>query len=580
LAATAVAALMFIYEASKQLLFPHISLWQSHVTTICFTTILTALAVFAVGRRFRSLNSKLEADIVDRERMSKALQHSEARYRSLFERNRAGVFRSTPDGRFLDCNEAFASLFGYTREELLKLPAHVLYPGGKEERDARVASFLKTRQLTDMEICYQRKDGSPVWVIQNVIAVKDEDGRDVTEGTMVDISERRNLEEKLRQSQKMEAIGRLAGGIAHDFNNLLTVIAGYSRMLMDHLQTDPAAHGQVKKIEEASDRAASLTQQLLAFSRKQVLQPKVISLNGLVENLGSLLQRLIGENIDLQTITASDLGRVKADAAQIEQVIMNLAVNARDAMPAGGQLTLETGNVDLDKSYSVDHPGVTPGPYVMLAVSDTGAGMTPETQARIFEPFFTTKELGRGTGLGLSMVYGIVKQSGGHIWIYSEVGHGTTFKIYFPRTEEGAESAALRQPASSTIRGTETILLVEDDQTLRDLVQSILASCGYSVVAPKDPKEAHIICEQRASSIHLLLSDVVMPGISGRELAQTILSRNPAVKILFMSGYTENAIVHHGVLDFGTHFLQKPFTPSVLAHKVREVLDHRQAPAS
>jgi CheY-like chemotaxis protein len=372
----------------------------------------------------------------------------------------------------------------------------------------------------------------------------------------------------------------LAGGIAHDFNNLLTVIAGYSRMLMDHLQNDPAAHGQVKKIEEAADRAASLTQQLLAFSRKQVLQPKVISLNGLVENLGSLLQRLIGEHIDLQTITASDLGRVKADAAQIEQVIMNLVVNARDAMPAGGQLTLETGNVDLDKSYSVDHPGVTPGPYVMLAVSDTGAGMTPETQERIFEPFFTTKELGRGTGLGLSMVYGIVKQSGGHIWIYSEVGHGTTFKIYFPRTEEAAESAALRQPAASTIRGTETILLVEDDQTLRDLVQSILASCGYSVVAPKDPQEAHIICEQRASDIQLLLTDVVMPGISGRALAQTILSRNPAVKILFMSGYTENAIVHHGVLDFGTHFLQKPFAPSTLARKVREVLDDRDTPVT
>jgi PAS domain S-box-containing protein len=526
------------------------------------------------------LNSKLEADILERDRMSKSLQHSEARYRSLFERNRAGVFRSTPEGRFLDCNEAFAALFGYTREELLKLPAHVLYPGGQEERDARVASFLKTRQLTDMEICYQRKDGSPVWVIQNVIAVKDEDGQDVTEGTMVDISERRNLEEKLRQSQKMEAIGRLAGGIAHDFNNLLTVIAGYSRMLMDHLQNDPAAHGQVKKIEEASDRAASLTQQLLAFSRKQVLQPKVISLNGLVENLGSLLQRLIGENIDLQTITASDLGRVKADAAQIEQVIMNLAVNARDAMPAGGQLTLETSNVDLDHSYSVDHPGVTPGPYVMLAVSDTGAGMTTETQARIFEPFFTTKELGRGTGLGLSMVYGIVKQSGGHIWIYSEVGHGTTFKIYFPRTEEAVESAALQQPAASTIRGTETILLVEDDQTLRDLVQSILASCGYSVVAPKDPQEAHIICERRASDIQLLLTDVVMPGISGRALAQTMLSRNPAVKILFMSGYTENAIVHHGVLDFGTHFLQKPFTPSTLARKVREVFDHRNSPGT
>ena len=580
MAAIAVAALMFLYEASKQLLFPHISLWQSHVTTICFTTFLTVLAVYAVGRRLYSLNAKLEADISERERITKALQHSEARYRSLFERNRAGVFRSTHEGRFLDCNQAFAELFGYTRQELLKLPASVLYPGGKEERDVRIAAFLKTRQMTDMEICYLRKDGNPVWVIQNVIAVKDEDGRDVTEGTMVDISERRNLEEKLRQSQKMEAIGRLAGGIAHDFNNLLTVIEGYSRMLLDHLQNDRDAQVQIKRIEDAAERAASLTQQLLAFSRKQVLQPKVINLNSLVENLGSLLQRLIGEHIDLQTTTAPNLGQVKADGVQIEQVIMNLVVNARDAMPEGGRLTLETGNVDLDKSYAVDHPSVSPGPYVMLAVSDTGAGMTPETQARVFEPFFTTKELGRGTGLGLSMVYGIVKQSGGHIWIYSEVGHGTTFKVYLPRTEEAAESPSVRQPTASTIRGCETILLVEDDQALRDLVQSILASCGYSVVAPKDSQEAQIICEQRAPSLHLLLTDVVMPGISGRALAQTILSRNPAAKVLFMSGYTENAIIHHGVLDTGTHFLQKPFTPSILAAKVREVLDHRNTPGS
>ena len=577
-AAIAVAALMVVYEVFKQLLFPHISLWQSHVTTIFFTTFLTILAVYAAGRRLHSLNAKLEADIVERARITKALQHSEARYRSLFERNRAGVFRSTPEGRFLDCNQAFAELFGYTREELLKLPAHVLYPGGKEERDSRLASFLKTRHVRDMEIRYLHKNGSLVWVIQNVVEVKDEDGSDVTEGTLVDISERHSLEEKLRQSQKMEAIGRLAGGIAHDFNNLLTVIAGYSRMLMEHLKNDPAAQGQIKKIEEAAERASSLTQQLLAFSRKQVLQPKIINLNSLVENLGNLLERLIGEHIDLQTITAPDLGQVKADAVQIEQVIMNLVLNARDAMSAGGRLTLETGNVDLDKSYSADHPGVSPGPYVMLAVSDTGAGMTPETQARVFEPFFTTKELGRGTGLGLSMVYGIVKQSGGHIWIYSEVGHGTTFKVYLPRTEEAADSSSVGPPAASSIRGTETILLVEDDQALRELVQSILARCGYCVVAPTDTQQAQIICEQRASGIHLLLTDVVMPGISGRALAQTILSRNPAAKVLFMSGYTENAIVHHGVLDTGTHFIQKPFTPFLLAAKVREVLDHRATP--
>jgi len=292
-----------------------------------------------------------------------------------------------------------------------------------------------------------------------------------------------------------------------------------------------------------------------------------------VENLGSLLNRLIGEHIELQTITAPDLGQVKADAAQIEQVIMNLVVNARDAMPAGGQLTLETGNVELDDSYSAEHPGVRPGHYVMLAVSDTGTGMTPEIRARIFEPFFTTKELGRGTGLGLSMVYGIVNQSGGHIWIYSELGQGTTFKIYLPRTEEIPERAVVRQRPAPAIGCHETILLVEDDEMLRELAHSILAKCGYSIIAPKDAQEARMICEQQASSIHMLLTDVVMPGINGRVLAQMLLSRNPAVKVLFMSGYTENAIVHHGVLDKGTHFLQKPFTPPVLAAKVREILD-------
>jgi CheY-like chemotaxis protein len=375
----------------------------------------------------------------------------------------------------------------------------------------------------------------------------------------------------------MEAIGQLAGGIAHDFNNLLTIIQGYSHLLMEHLVEDHEAHTQAARIDHAAERAAALTRQLLAFSRKQVLQPRVINLNSLVENLGTLLHRLIGEHIELRTITAADLCRVRADPAQIEQVIMNLVVNARDAMPDGGLLTLETGNAQLDDSYSADHPGVTPGSYVMLAVSDTGEGMTPETHERIFEPFFTTKEMGRGTGLGLSTVYGIVKQSGGHIWTYTEVGHGTTFKIYLPRTEEAPDSDPSRRASASSISGNESILLVEDDQTLRELANSILTSCGYSVLAARDAQEALQICEQRSSSIHLLLTDVIMPGISGRALAQVLLAKNANIKILYMSGYTENAIVHHGVLGPGTHFLQKPFTPSILAGKVREVLDYRDA---
>lgn len=574
-AATAVAALMFVFELTKQTFFPHISLWQSHTVTICFTTFLALIAVYAVGRRFRTLGRKLAADLEQRKRMGAALEDSEARYRSLFERNKAGVFRSTPEGRFLDCNDSFAELFGYTREELMALPAKVLYPGGTKERDERLAEFARTGQIKDMEMCYLHKNGSAVWVIQNVVRVKEQDGREVTEGTLVDISERRSLEDKLRQAQKMEAVGQLAGGIAHDFNNLLTVIQGYSHLLMEHLKRDIEAHDQVQKIEEASEKAASLTRQLLAFSRKQVLQPKVINLNSLVENLSSLLHRLIGEHIELRTITAENLGPVKADAAQIEQVIMNLIVNGRDAMPDGGQLTVETANAELDDSYSADHPGVSPGPYVMLAVSDTGKGMTQQTLARIFEPFFTTKELGRGTGLGLSMVYGIVKQSGGHIWTYSELGHGTTFKIYLPRTEELADGRGSRSAAATSNSGNEQILLVEDDEKLRELANSILTSCGYAVIASSDTDEARLICEQRASSIQLLLTDVVMPGISGRTLAQLLLSKNPKVKILYMSGYTENAIAHHGVLDSGTHFIQKPFTPSMLAGKVREVLDSR-----
>ena len=577
LAVFAVAALTLAYEAAKQFFFPHITIWQSHIVTVCFVTTLSALAIYFTGRRLGRLNKQLTFDLAERERIGKALRQSEARYRSLFERNKAGVFRSTLEGRFLDCNDAFAQLFGYTREELLALPAHVLYHGGKAERDTRRATLEETSEETDLEMCYRRKDGNPVWVIQNVSLVKEEDGTHVAEGTLVDITERHLLEEKLRQSQKMEAVGRLAGGVAHDFNNLLTVIEGYCRLLTDRLQSNPEACDQVKRIEDAAEKAASLTRQLLAFSRKQVLQPRVINLTSLVSNLDKLLRRLIGEDIELMTWTAPDLGLVKADPSQIEQVIMNLAVNARDAMPDGGRLTLETANVQLDSGYAVEHPGVIPGSYVMLAVSDNGSGMTAETKARIFEPFFTTKEMGRGTGLGLSMVYGIVSQSGGHIWVYSEIGHGTTFKIYLPRTEAGAASPPLEQEAVSTLHGSETILLVEDDAQLRDLVRTILTTFGYSVLAPTDAESIRSMSEDAASEINLLLTDVIMPGINGRDLARQFVARNPAIKVLYMSGYTENAIVHHGVLDESTHFLQKPFTPSALTTKVREVLDQKNS---
>ncbi len=368
-------------------------------------------------------------------------------------------------------------------------------------------------------------------------------------------------------------MGQLAGGVAHDFNNLLTVIKGYSRMLLDDPQHDKRVRANVEQIDAAAERAVSLTRHLLAFSRKQVLQPKVIDLNALMVNLDKMLRRLIGEDIVVETLAAPELGSVKADPGQIEQVIMNLVVNARDAMPKGGKLTLETANVDLDADYAGDHDGVHPGRSVMLAVSDTGVGIDPQIQSRIFEPFFTTKELGRGTGLGLSTAYGIVKQSGGHIWVYSEPGQGTTFKIYFARVDRPAEVIPQVARPAAPIRGAETILLVEDDEQVRDLTHSVLTTTGYSVLVAENGPAVAKICEQHRNAIHLLLTDVVMPGLSGRDVAKQVSARWPNAKVLYMSGYTKNSIVHHGVLDEGTFFLPKPFTPSALTNKVREVLD-------
>lgn len=571
-AALAVAALMSVYEVLKQLLFPRITIWQSHLLTICFTTALALLTAHFLGRHLAALNRRLQADIMERERISKALEESAARYRHLFERNKAGVYLSSPESGFADCNEAFAGMFGYEREELLKLHPSVLYVGGAEERDARLADLREAGQFTDYEIAFRHKNGNLVWVIQNAAIVKDEDGKELSQGTVVDVTDRHLLEERLRQSQKMEAIGRLAGGISHDFNNLLTVVLGYVTLLRDHV-TDAEAREQTDHIAEAARKASALTRQLLAFSRQQVLQPSVINVNILLTNLEKLLRRVIGEDIELITRTTPRPSSVKADASQLEQVIMNLVVNSRDAMPQGGKLTLETANVDLDESYAATHAGVTPGPYVMLAVSDTGKGMPPDVQSRIFDPFFTTKELGRGTGLGLSTVYGIVQQSGGHIWVYSEVDHGTTFKIYLPATGEKPDTAIREVPAPRSTHGKETVLLVEDDRQVRDLARTVLAQRGYSVLAPDESSTVVSVAEQNAMNIHLLLTDVIMPGINGRDLARRLLQCNPAVRVLYMSGYTENVAGEHGMLDPGTHFLPKPFTPTSLADKVREVLD-------
>jgi signal transduction histidine kinase len=402
----------------------------------------------------------------------------------------------------------------------------------------------------------------------------DESGRVLGVASLAqDLTERVALEERLRQSQKMEAVGRLAGGVAHDFNNLLTVILGYAQILSDGVPMGSRLADSTGQIKSAAERAAGITRQLLAFSRKQVLSPRVINLNDTMMNLDSLLRRLIGEDIDVLTLPANDLGSVKADPGQIEQIIMNLALNARDAMPHGGKLTLETANTQLDESYATEHQPIAPGNYVMLAVSDTGTGMSPEVQTRIFEPFFTTKEVGKGTGLGLSTVYGIVKQSGGYIWVYSEPERGATFKIYFPRVDQVVETAGQDRRPSDAMRGTETILLVEDDPQLRQLSSSVLAHCGYKVLVASGPEEGLAIGEENHRDIRLLVTDVVMPGMNGRQLAERILKRSPKTRVLYISGYTNNAIVHYGVLDEGLWFLPKPFTLSALVAKVREVLD-------
>jgi PAS domain S-box-containing protein len=392
-------------------------------------------------------------------------------------------------------------------------------------------------------------------------------------GTVQDVTEQRSLEAQFQQSQKMEAIGQLAGGVAHDFNNLLTIISGYSQLLVEETQSGNPANGHAREILKAADRAATLTRQLLTFSRRQVLSTQVLDLNVVLGNVDKMLRRLIGEDIDLLTHLEVNLGKVRADPGQVEQIIMNLAVNARDAMPKGGKLTLETANVDLDQAYTNIHFPVKPGPYVMLAVTDTGVGMDATTQAHMFEPFFTTKGQGKGTGLGLATVYGIVKQSSGNIWVYSEVGRGTVFKVYIPRVDDALTQAETPKGAAVARRATETILVVEDEVAVRSLVRGVLSSCGYTVLEASQGDEALTLCDQHKGEIHLVVTDVVMPQMSGRELVARLATMHPSIKVLFMSGYTNEGIVHHGALEKGKAFLQKPFTPAALLGKIRDVLE-------
>jgi len=492
-------------------------------------------------------------------------------FRMLIDRSNDLVEVVDPEsGRFLDVNERACLELGYSRDEFLALRVPDVDPMVDGDSFARSVDTLRKSGGLRWEGLHRRKNGS-TFPVEVSISLSRLD-REYAVAVVRDMTEVKNLQKQFAQAQKMEAVGRLAGGVAHDFNNLLTVINGTAELASLGLKTGDPLHTDLQEILQAGRRAAGLTRQLLAFSRKQILQPTVLSLNAVIGGMQGMLQRLLGEDVTLQFVPAEGLGSVKADAGQIEQVIMNLAVNARDAMPAGGMLSIATRNVELDDEYAKHHPYVVPGPQVMISVTDTGVGMDAATQARLFEPFFTTKPAGKGTGLGLATVYGIVKQSGGSVAVYSELGRGTTFKIYLPRVQEVAHEGQAARP-TTIATGTETILAVEDDTPLRDLAKRVLRSAGYTVLTASNGGEALLLLEKHPGTVDLLLTDLVMPGMSGRDLAARLMQLRPQMKVLHMSGYTDDAILQHGVLDEATHFIHKPYSPAELARKVREVLD-------
>jgi PAS domain S-box-containing protein len=506
------------------------------------------------------------SDITERRRAEEALAESEARYRKVIEASFDGI-DITVEGVIKEANRGFAEMFGYSIEEVIGRPTLDFVA---EESAEVVGQRVSNDVEGTYELIGKRKDGTRI-MLEATARTHNVGERRGRLTALRDVTEKRLLEEQFRQAQKMEAVGRLAGGVAHDFNNLLTVITSCTELLLQDTGDNDPRQDDLQEIRKAAAGAASLTRQLLVFSRQQVIEPRIVAMDEVVSTAEKMLQRLIGEDVELVTVLPGHPSTVKIDPGQLEQVIMNLAVNARDAMPEGGRLTIETSVIELDEAYARAH-SATAGRFALLTVSDTGTGMTEQTRARMFEPFFTTKETGKGTGLGLATVYGIVKQNGGFIWVYTEVGQGTTFKIYLPWRSEAPDRRKSATPIGS-LAGIETILLAEDAPALRSTARKILQRYGYKILEASEGKTALELASQCDGPIHLLLTDVVMPGMSGRELAERLTSTRPGVKVLYMSGYTDDAVVRHGVLGPGIAYLQKPFTPESLGRKLREVLD-------
>ncbi|MBI5585151.1 MAG: PAS domain S-box protein [Deltaproteobacteria bacterium] len=541
--------------------------WKSQLTGKIYDLFDTPLT------NSNGLLSKLEFfhDITALKQTEEALSQSRKRYRSLFEQAPVGIGVAYPDGRIIDANRYLINLLGYSLEELRGMKASQTY----EDPLARQAILQQLQQegrVSDQEVRLKRKDGNILSVLLSMDSIDWESGN-VILTSIKDVTEQKNLRSQFQHAQKLEAVGRLAGGIAHDFNNLLSVINGYSELGLDKLEEDHPLRADLQEVRRAGGRAAGLTRQLLAFSRKQALSLEVLNLNEIVGNVEKMLRRLIGEDVELITDLAEDLGPVKGDIGQIEQVLMNLAVNARDAMPGGGKLAIGTRNLSLDQDLALHHPGLAPGLYVLLTVSDTGTGMDRETQGQIFEPFFTTKGQGRGTGLGLSTVYGIVKQIGGDIQVYSEPDLGTTFKIYLPRAGEAGNDRPKIECSGIPSKGNETILVVEDDKALRSLTRHFLESAGYRVLTAADGEQGRRMVEQLREPIHLLLTDVVMPKMNGLELADQLRGLFPELKVLFMSGYADTTIIKPDRIGPGFRFISKPFERVSLFQMVRNLLD-------